>query len=233
MFKFRDDNRVLNEKHIRSLAKNMKENGWIPGSYCVVNPKMETIDGQHRIKAAEKAGVPVRYTIENVKSEVRKVIRGLNQDQKNWAFTDFIHTYVSDGNINYARLEAFMETYPDIRPTECMMMCLNSNSSPSREIFESGKFLIKDMRVADTWAKNVLLLKPYFENGYNKSIFVRALIKLFVGKPEFNFTEFLHKVELRPGSIHLCGTVEQYIDMIETIYNYRRKNEEKINLRFF
>jgi hypothetical protein len=50
-------------------------------------------------------------------------------------------------------------------------------------------------------------------------------------KKGFKFEEFLHKVKLRPGSIFLCGDKRAYSMMIEDIYNYRRRNEEKISLR--
>jgi len=86
------------------------------------------------------------------------------------------------------------------------------------------------MNVATVWAENLLSLKQYFPKGYNKAIFVRAMVKIFSKKSEFDFNQFLHKVELRPGMIHLCGSVELYIEMIEEIYNYKRR--DKINLRF-
>jgi hypothetical protein len=84
----------------------------------------------------------------------------------------------------------------------------------------------------EKWANHILELKPYFEKGFNKSIFVRAMIKIFSKKPQFKFEEFLHKVKLRPGMIHLCGSVELYLEMIEEIYNYKRRSDEKLNLRF-
>ena len=46
----------------------------------------------------------------------------------------------------------------------------------------------------------------------------------------FVFDEFLHKVKLRPNKLVPCGTVEQYVEMIEDIYNYKRGS--KVNLRF-
>jgi hypothetical protein len=88
------------------------------------------------------------------------------------------------------------------------------------------------MKKAYEWAHHLMSLKSYFEKGYNKSIFVRAMIRVFLNKPEFMFEEFLHKIRLRPRSIYMCGTVEQYLEMIEDIYNYRRNTDEKINLRF-
>lgn len=230
MFKFREDNRVLNQNHIKKLSDKMKNVGWIQGSYAVVNEKGEVIDGQHRIKAAMIANVPVNYTVE--KKASFDTIRGLNQNQKNWSMYDHIHGYVTENNPHYIRLNNFMERHPDFRITECLMFLQNNALPVDKHIFETGKWESKNVTKADEWASNIESLKPYFEKGFNKSIFVRAMVKLLSKKPEFKFDEFLHKVKLRPGMIHLCGSVELYIEMIEELYNHHRRAQDKLNLRF-
>ena len=49
-------------------------------------------------------------------------------------------------------------------------------------------------------------------------------------KNQFNFDEFIHKVKLRPNMLVPCGTTDQYVEMIEDIYNFKRS--KKVNLRF-
>jgi hypothetical protein len=228
-FKFRDDNRVINPNHVKNISKNMKSKGWLSGSYVVVNQEWEVIDGQHRVLAAQSVGVPISYTME--KGADFDTIRDLNRNQKNWSIFDHIHGFVSEGNKNYINLSKFIEDFPDLRPTECLMLLRNQSNSVSRTDFESGKFQIKDLSKGYTWGGYLMSLKPFFE-GYNRSIFCRGLIKILSSKPEFKFDEFLHKIKLRPSSIHLCGDVDSYIIMIEEIYNYKRRNDEKLNLRF-
>lgn len=230
MFKFREDNRTLNKTHISKLTDKMKNVGWIPGSYVVINDKGEIIDGQHRVKAAINAGVPVTYTIE--RKAGFEQIRGLNQNQKNWSLADHIHGYVKENNPNYIKLDNFLKEFPDFRVTEALMFLQNNASPVHRDVFESGQFQVRNVEKGKVWAKNILSLKPFFEKGYNKSIFVRALIRIMAKKSDFKFEEFLHKVQLRPGMIHLCGSVDLYTEMIEDIYNYRRRTDEKLNLRF-
>lgn len=229
-FKFRNDNRLVNQTHVRKLADKMKSIGWLAGSYVVINDKGEVIDGQHRVAAAMSVGIPIRYTIE--KKAGFEVIRGLNQNQKNWSFADHIHGYVEENNPHYIKLQSFIKRFPDFRTTEALMFLQNGANPVHRDVFESGQWECKDMVKGEKWANYVLELKPYFEKGYNKSIFVRAIIKILSKKPEFKFEEFLHKVKLRPGMIHLCGSVELYIEKIEEIYNYKRRSDEKLNLRF-
>jgi len=76
-------------------------------------------------------------------------------------------------------------------------------------------------------------LKYLFPKYYNQSTFVRAFIDIFTKKSDvFNFDEFVHKLKLRPAMLQPTRTTKQYIQMIQDIYNYRRKEEEKVNLMF-
>ena len=49
-FKFRKDNRIINHKHVNSLVKSMSTNGWLKGSYVVINENGEIIDGQQMVQ---------------------------------------------------------------------------------------------------------------------------------------------------------------------------------------
>jgi hypothetical protein len=228
-FKITDKNRIIIPSHVKRLSHSMKNNGWVRGSYVVVDKNGNVIDGQHRVLAAQDSKVPITYVIENRISVDN--IRLLNTNSKNWNIIDHLEYHVKQGNMNYVLLDRFMKNFPTLKPTECTMLVKNNNSSAERGEFESGNFVVRDMKVAYDWGHKIMSLKPYFDKGYNKSIFVRAMVKV-LQKPVFNFNEFLHKVQLRPKSIFMCGTVDQYVEMIEDIYNYKRKVDEKINLRF-
>jgi hypothetical protein len=228
MFKFRNDNRPVMKSHVEQLSRKMKEKGWIPGSYAVINEMFEVIDGQHRIQAAIIANVPVSYTIE-VNTDFRH-IQDLNQSQKNWTKADHILGWVKKGNENYITLDRYMKRYPEFKLTEMLMFLSNTKVNFPKELFESGEFQVKSLDVAKDTICNFIKLKPYFEDGYYKSIFVRAMLRV-MSKDVFDFDEFVHKVSVRPGMIYTCGTVNQYVDMIETIYNYNRRGG-KVNLRF-
>jgi hypothetical protein len=156
----------------------------------------------------------------------------MNTLQKNWSPFDHLHKFVEKGNPNYITFDNFVKEFPMFKYTLIAMFLNNTQSSVERDVFESGSYQVKDINKARKWANNVIQLKPYFEGYYNKSIFVRALIRVLSTKKEFSFDEFLHKVKLRPTNLVPCGTVEQYVMLIEDIYNYRRKESDKINLRF-
>jgi len=228
IFKFRNDNRVIKPNHVKYLVKKMTEKGWLKTSTVVINGNGDVIDGQHRVKAAIEVGIPIRFRVE--RGAGIDEITEMNTGQRNWSPFDHLHKFVARGNDNYIKFDNFIKEFPTFKITECAMFLNNSNSSVDRRVFEEGRWVCKSVNIARTWANNVLSLKPYFEKYYNKSIFVRAVIKIMSNKKEFVFEEFLHKVKLRPTKLVPCGTVEQYVELIEDIYNYRRS--EKVNLRF-
>jgi hypothetical protein len=228
IFKFREDNRVINQNHVKKLSKNMKEKGWLSSSVVTINGNGDTIDGQHRVKAAMLAGVPVRYKI--TRGAGTDEMTGMNTLQRNWSPFDHLHKFVVRGNSSYVTFQKFVDEFPQYKYTEIAMFLSNSLNSVHRDTFESGNYSVKDVNKGRKWANEILQLKPFGEKFYNRSIFVRAMIKVMSNKPEFIFEEFLHKVKLRPMNFVQCGTVDQYVEMIENVYNYRRS--DKINLRF-
>lgn len=231
LFKFHRENRTIIKSHVKALARSMSIHGWAHGSIVIVDSNFNVINGQHRVEAAQIANVPITYMIDPKASA--NEIGILHTNMKPWNIITHLERFVKMENIHYVLLDRFMKNFPDFRPTECTMLVRNGLGSAERESFETGKFEVKDMKLAYKWGHNIMSLKPYFEKGYNKSIFVRAMIKVLSTKGDvFNFEEFLHKVHLRPKSIFMCGTVEQYVEMIENIYNYRRRDDEKVNLRF-
>ena len=187
IFKFRDDNRIVNVNHVKKLSQRMKEKGWLSSSVVTINGSGDVIDGQHRVKAAMSVNCPVRYKV--TKGAGIDEMTAMNTLQRNWSPFDHVHKFVVRGNENYIKFDNFTKDYPMFKYTEIAMFLNN-----------------------------------------NKSTFVRSLIKIFSTKPEFVFEEFIHKLKLRPTMLVPCGTLEQYVGVIENIYNFKRS--DKISLRY-
>ena len=68
-----------------------------------------------------------------------------------------------------------------------------------------------------------------YYSGYKRRSFIYAMIGLFKNK-NFDFNEFIHKLKTQPSAMVDCTDTQQYLSLIEEIYNYRRR--EKVNLRY-
>lgn len=244
-FKLASVNRPITDSQsrnqIRDLGEDMKKNGFRSTEPIIVTKKDKNgfylvVDGQHRLEGAKLASVGVYYVIDEdiplTKKGIFDAFVKYNRHKKKVKKSDYIHGYSDLGNENFKILKDFTEKYPMFSLTEIMMFLQNTGTKhPSKEQFQRGKFTIANVKTAEKWANHLLEIRPYFEKGYNKTNFVRAIITIAEKKKGFKFEEFIHKVKLRPGSIHLCGDKRSYSEMIENIYNYRRKEEEKLNLR--
>ena len=94
--------------------------------------------------------------------------------------------------------------------------------------FYSGQFKIKNVKQSESIMEKLHLCGKYFEH-YKMRWFVYALVRL-LKNPNFEFTEFLQKLKTQPTALQVCNDVNQYVSLIEEIYNYRRR--EKVNLRY-
>ena len=237
-FRFHEVNRKtttpISTNRIKAIALSMKENGVFIDP-VIITTKGWIIDGQHRVEAARITGKGIYYivdeTIPNTTKGIFDAARKYNQHAKVWGKGDYINGFAVQGNESYEKLEVFRQKFPQFTLTEQLMLMSNSGTNCiDKKDFAEGKFQVKNIKKAEEWAGHLLELKPYFEKGYNKSVFVRTLLTILEKKKEFKFEEFLHKVKLRPGSLYLCGDKRSYSEMIENIYNFKRSN--KINLRF-
>ena len=222
-------NRPPNPRHIENISKNINEFGMLLQP-ILVNEKLEVIDGQHRLLAAKKSKSKIYFIIVNGYNIGQ--VKALNLNQKNWTNEDFLHSYADLGIDAYITLLDFISRHRvfNVNTTLCLFGCLNSLNKSEKSIitgkFKEGTLILGDMKTAEKHAEQLKRLAPYHKIKHR---FCRTMINIFKNK-NFVFDEFLQKLKLQPTSFVECATAEQYKDLIEKIYNYRRKN--KVNLRF-
>ena len=99
-----DNNRDINETHVENLIVSMRKSGQLMP--VVVSPSKEVIDGQHRLKACEKLGIPVSYVVNS--SGNSKQIAVMNNTQKGWKNKDFLKHFSHNSHSNsseYKKIE--------------------------------------------------------------------------------------------------------------------------------
>lgn len=236
MFSSIDGNRVPNLIHVKRLTESLRKYG-MKCNPILVNEKMQVIDGQHRLLAAKEVKSEVYFII--IFGSNLTDVHTLNLNQKNWSKKDFMEGYANMGLKSYIKLRDFVKKNEDYTFMDCIAFCNNTSSicattnktgqkKSGQYIFEEGTWLGKDFNLGQEWANKIRMIKPYYI-GYNRSVFVGAMIILFQ-HPDFDFNEFMHKVRLQPTALVDCANRDQYKTLIEDIYNFKRR--DKVNLRF-
>jgi hypothetical protein len=223
LFKPIDGNRNKNLLHINRLKKSMAETYLF--TIIIVNEKYEIIDGQHRFDVIQDLQLPLNYVVCN--GYGLNEVHILNQNSKTWTSDDYLDGYCKLGYKDYIQYRDFKETY-DIGHYECMWLLNGSQLSNPTQVFFTGDFKIKNYNEACKIIEKIMLVEPYYSEWKRRS-FILAMLQLFKNS-NFELTEFLQKLKLQPTALSNCSTTNQYVSLIEEIYNYRRR--DKINLRY-
>jgi len=221
IFKRISGNRIVNANHVKKLKESMNEHDlMIP---IIVNENMEVIDGQHRLQARTELGISVPYVIISGLSihDTQKA----NANNKNWAGEDFLNFYCEQNYYAYKVFRNFKEKY---RFSMQVTMGLLAGWTMQNNEFNNGLLMVSpdNLEKAEKIALCIYSIEPFYK-GYKRRSFVFAIVKLMANE-QFDFEEFMNKLSYQSSKMVDCVNIEQYLKIIEDIYNYKRKAEDKV-----
>lgn len=219
-----DGNRTKSKLHLKRLKQSIKENYLF--TVIIVNEKYEIIDGQHRFDVIKELNLPLYYII--CEGYGLAEVHILNQISKTWTADDHLTGYCDLGYKDYITYARFKQTYGFGHNETMALLTENGTKTERFKEFYAGKLKIKNIVDATQKAEKLLLIGKYY-SGYKRRSFMMAMMKLFKNK-KFDFEDFMQKLKLQPSMLVHCPSIEQYLDILEQIYNYRRK--DKVNLRY-
>lgn len=225
-------NRTLNVHKVRSLCVSMKKYGWLD-DYPMAVKKLpggfEIQRGHHRLEAAKKIGIPVKFIVVN---GVNPPIQEIESIKPSWTIQDYADSYFRMGLPSYIELREYCElTEITLQQAVAMLSgCQASTGCNKNHEFYSGDFRITESgrRHADIVGDIVIVMKSVgvtrpthrqLVSGISRSVFV----------PEFDVSTFTKKVKAFPSMVIVQQTLDLTMLMLEKVYNY--KNQSKIPLR--
>ena len=235
-----DNNRDINETHVEELIASMRKSGQLMP--VVVTPDKEVIDGQHRLKACEKLGIPVSYVINSTGNS--KQIAVMNNTQKGWKNKDFLKHFSHSGHSNsseYKKIEKFFEEYK--LPFRVGIALLSNytvnmdggNNRGPMPFFRDGSFKIQDLDKAKETASRLIKLKSFVPNLVRIVKFSVAFIK--ISKLEnFNLKTCYTQIEKNSNKFDKCLNQEDWNEAMVRAYNYNlvtkgKKASKRISIR--
>ena len=226
-FKKIKGNRPYAQRHLSNLIASIAEKNLLEYKPILVNEQMEIIDGQHRVAAAKKLGLPV-YFIQMGFGDLRTVIA--SQVERTWGLSDFLESHILLGNKDYKILKDYLDKYHLSIGVSIHLLAGEKAGSASEnkkigksstmKLFKEGLFKVTNLSNAQYIAEKVQDIVPHTEGStWKDRTFIDALVIVYTKvKP----SAFLEAV-IRSGiKIPKKAKLRDYLILFEDIYNFRK-----------
>jgi len=227
-FSFIGGNRQVNKANLNSLRKSMEEEMLM--SPIIVNEKYEIIDGQHRFLVRKEMGKEIPYII--MHGYGLKQVHTLNSVAKIWGNKEYLDGYADLGNVNYIKFKEFQQKHR-LNITSALSLLKNATFSANHERmyeFRNGDFTLTDAQLQQAEFTMIVIDQIHkLYSGAKRKQFIYAIIRL-MRTPKFDPALFINKLTYQRTKLVDCSTVDQYISLIEDIYNYKSRNT--VSLRY-
>ena len=220
IFKKLRGNRDVTPQRVEKIKKSIQEVGYVK-SYVTCNEKFEVIDGQGRVQALKELGLPVHFVIAE-KAGLKECL-SMNIHQEKWKLTDYIQSYADTGNQDYISLECFLSKYGKYVPIKIIVsVCAKGIVGEVGKTIKEGNFKFFQRReTAAQIFEYLMRFEPYMQYISHKTTFFLVMVFVWETK-ELDSGRMLEVIEKHPQKITPFSSVEECLDSMEKIYNYRR-----------
>lgn len=225
VFKKMKGNRDPKETNIRRIQKSIRLHS--QKQAILVNERMEVADGQTRLEAAKREGLPIKYTI----SEGITIadVTEINNQTHKWNPLDYAKSFADRGSEDYKLYNEFRLEYPNLTHQTLVMLLVNSDdrNAYAERKFKEGQLTIKSWNKANKVAKFITKIAQYYE-GFNRRSFIAALMKI-MQHDEFSEERLLRKLKSKSNLLKDYSKTEDYLTALESAYNWKEVNR----IRFY
>lgn len=180
--------------------------------------KLRIEDGHRRFYAARKHGIPVKY-VEISRDRPRPTQADRDGTHKPWSLNDYLRSFAKNN------IKAYMAVYEyhqrsGIKLNACISMMSGSSAGSGnwRKQFKEGTYRLGDSAHALLVEKLVAHCRKHEFRHWNDTPFVNALSKIAWAEV-FDSAVLMSKITTFPELLKKHGTREEYILMLEGVYN--------------
>jgi hypothetical protein len=214
-------------KHVDILVHSIQARNMLEFKPIECDSEMRVMDGQHRLKAAERLGVDIYYTINPKFQDSDMITLNIN---KNWTPRDFLNFYVKSHYPEYIKLDEFVKKNAiDLR---IAIKLTKGNSKRTHRDFKMGTFTFNEEEHGDLfdlcWQTIDYIKRMNGVKGYLATTrFWNALIKL-IRHVDFNKEKWFGNLTRMIERIDVRATEKDYLMMFMEIHNWH--NLKKVDL---
>jgi hypothetical protein len=205
------------------LEQSLLKHGWLDEYPMAVtrlpNGKLRIEDGHHRFYAARKHGIPVKY-VEKKPNDKPQITQGeRDKTHRNWTLKNYMESFAQNDFPTYMAVSEFHKR-TGIKLNACISMLsgVSAGSGSWRTQFTEGTYRLGDPAHANLVADLVAHCKTHGFLFWNDTPFVCALSKIAWAEV-FDPQVLKHKIAASPELLRKAGKREEYILMLEAIYN--------------
>lgn len=229
MFHQSGDNRPLDIKKHKKLIDSMKLYGFLRCFPIVVSRdkdgKLIVKDGQHRLAVAEMLGLTVYWVEEEVDFDVAVI----NCTPKTWQLKDYALKFARNGLKQYQEGIDFSDEHHLPIGTAFALLSGTTSFGNCESQFIGGTFKVKDRKWADSVAglySAVTGLAP----DLKKQTFIEACMAV-CRIADFDSRRLITGAEQCRGKLINYGTRDDFLAMLEEIYNFKRHGKNLVPLK--
>jgi len=215
------ENRALIPSKHKRLVESMKRYGFLEEFPIVCQrnggSKLIVKDGQHRLSIAETLGIPVYWCMESSEWDVAIV----NSTSKIWVPRDYAERYARQGNVNYQQGLEFMDLHKIPIGLSFALLAGTTTFSNVTTAFLDGTYKVKDRGWADAVAAIYVPAVALSRHCRNARFIEACMAACRV--QGFDPARLIHSLNRCRDKLAAYSTREAYLDMLETIYNFGRK----------
>lgn len=206
----------------KDLVDSMRKHGFskmCPITCIDKSGRYEIIDGHNRFVAAKFLSLPIEYIVYQEGYDLG--IEQYNKTQKSWLFDDYVNSYAKKGNENYIEIIRYSKSTGIPMSIAAAFFGGHSGSDNFSDAIKNGTFIIKDSITPYVIAMVVNAVKSVNQKAVKRNMHC-ALGKIaFV--PDFSMSELADRIKRNPFLVEEKRSADDYIEMFESIYNYRRR----------
>ena len=226
-FLLMDSNRLLKAGKIARLKEEIERRDLTYENEIKVRlsddgKNLIVLEGQHRFKVCCDMGLPIFYRFSIMDT---KDIGLFNSVQDKWSLEDSLHHYCVEGRHDYKILAGFRKQYK--YPISTLIHVLSGrNDKTMLNEFRRGHFTVtQGLEFVHSLLSKIQQFKPFNDRIYRHRTFLKVYMDLMT-HPEFEHEKMLHKVEQVPMRFIYCTKVNDYLRMIEDVYNWNNKTKQ-------
>lgn len=226
LFKLSKRNRPIKQVKVDNLVKSIKKVNLLDSYPILVNEKYEVMDGQHRLKAAEKLGLEVYYSLK--KEAVDEVMILTNNNQNKWQISVYLNFFAD--NENYKKFKEYLTKYPFV-PMSSLMYIIGPSTitgGSTNKAFREGTFLVENEEEGREILEALREIEPYLHDGVSTNRqFYKAFRRVFE-HPDFDAERLIERFKVSGRRLHMFANIKEYIRGIEDIYNYHMGKQTRL-----